>query len=122
MFSVSDSGIVYLNRGDSMRIPLFINMGTSLEPIQYLLSDADTLYFALMEPNETFERAILKKVFTNKDPLDEEGDVFIKLEPKDTEYLLPGRYYYTIKMKTDNEDGSYDVQTITPETEFQILR
>lgn len=122
MFHISDAGVIYLNRGDSMKTSLCLNCGTALVPIQYILKDEDTVYFALMEPNTTFETAIVKKVFTNKDELTEQGDLYIKLSPKDTENLLPGKYYYTIKLKTDLSDDDYEVQTVVPETEFQLLR
>ena len=105
-----------------MKTSLCLNCGTALVPIQYILKDEDTVYFALMEPNTTFETAIVKKVFTNKDELTEQGDLYIKLSPKDTENLLPGKYYYTIKLKTDLSDDDYEVQTVVPETEFQLLR
>ena len=122
MLHVSDAGVIYLNRGDSMKTSLCLNCGTALVPIQYLLTDDDIVYFALMEPNTTFENAIVKKVFTNKDEMTECGDLIIKLTPKDTENLLPGKYYYTIKLRTGLSDDDYEVQTVVPETEFQILR
>ena len=71
-----------------------------------------------MQPNEPFECAILKKVFT-KDNLNEFGDVLIELEPKDTECLIPGKYYYTVKAKFI-KDTKEIVNTVVPKTEFWI--
>ena len=53
MFHISDAGVTYLNRGDSMKTSLCLNCGTALVPIQYILKDEDTVYFALMEPNSS---------------------------------------------------------------------
>ena len=64
----------------------------------------------------------LLEKYTNRDELDDNGNLYIRLSPKDTENLLPGRYYYTIKMQTMLKDGDYDVQTIVPETELQLMR
>ena len=122
MLHVSDSGMIQLNRGDSFKLPLIINCGTALEPIQYLLADNDIIYFAVLEPNTLFENAIIRKKYTNRDELDDNGNLYIRLSPKDTENLLPGKYYYTIKMQTMLNDGDYDVQTIVPETELQLMR
>ena len=63
MLHVSDSGMIQLNRGDSFKLPLIINCGTALEPIQYLLADNDIIYFAVLEPNSLFENAIIRKIY-----------------------------------------------------------
>ena len=66
MFDISNNGIVKLNRGDTFYVPYFINSNTDLNPIRYALKDGDKLYFALMEPNQPFEQAILKQVYDFK--------------------------------------------------------
>ena len=119
MFNVSKNGIVSVTRGDSFQIPLFINQGTELKPIRYELTGDDTIYFALMEPNQRFECALLKKVFTKED-LNANGDIVIKFSPKDTENILPGSYYYQVKVKFNKLDGTYEVNTIVPKTQFII--
>lgn len=106
-------------RGDSLDIPLDIRNGSVMNYEQYNLTDNDTIYFGLMEPNQKFEDAILKKVLTASD-IDENNNLIIKLKPTDTVDLLPGKYYYSIKLK-QNSDNSYDVYTLLKETEFWIL-
>lgn len=122
MLGISNKGIIHLTRGDSMRAPLFINNGTDTAPIRYNLTPDDIIYFAIMEPNQSFENAIVKKVFTIADEMTEHGDLWIKLNPADTEYLLPGKYFYTIKLKTNCADGTYSVRTIITEKEFWLTR
>ena len=111
--------IINMFRGDSLDIPLDIRNGSVMNYEQYNLTDNDTVYFGLMEPNQKFEDAILKKVLTISD-IDNDGNLIVKLEPIDTVDLLPGKYYYSIKLK-QNSDNSYDVYTLLKETEFWIL-
>ena len=111
--------IINMFRGDSLDIPLDIRNGSVMNYEQYNLTDNDTIYFGLMEPNQKFEDAILKKVLTASD-IDENNNLIIKLKPTDTVDLLPGKYYYSIKLK-QNSDNSYDVHTLLKETEFWIL-
>ena len=119
MFRVSSTKIIEITRGDSFQYPLFINMGTEMYPERYLLKEGDTVYFAVMEPNQRFEDAILKKVYTYEDERDEHGDLIIKFDSMDTQYLHTGKYYYTIKIKFS--DSELPVQTIIENREFWIL-
>lgn len=48
---------------------------------------------------------------------DSDGNLYIKLEPEDTELLPPGDYYYTVKV--EHEDGS--VETVLAKTKFMII-
>ena len=126
MFDISNEGIISVNRGDSFETPLFINQGTEIAPIRYELTENDELYFAVMEPNQRFESAIIRKVYTVDSDKTEEGDILIKFSPTDTEYLLPGKYYYTVKLRTHTgegeEENDYTVQTIIPQKEFYVVR
>ncbi|MBO7211317.1 MAG: hypothetical protein J6V44_09995 [Methanobrevibacter sp.] len=88
---------------------------------KYEITANDTIYFGLMECNQRFEDAILKKVYTIAD-VDTGGNITIKINPSDTVDLLPGKYFYSIKLKHDNQDESFDVYTLMQETEFWILR
>lgn len=122
MFSIAFNGIITVNRGDSFSFPLTINFGSSLNPDTYVLGIRDKVYFAIMEPNQPFETAIIKKVFTSAD-LNDDNTIQIKFSPKDTEYVLPGKYYYQIKLQRFNssDPDDYDVDTIIDKTQFFIL-
>lgn len=126
MFDISNEGIISVSRGDSFETPLFINEGTEIAPKRYELTENDILYFAVMEPNQKFENAILKKMYDMNSEKNEEGDILISFSPTDTEYLLPGKYYYTIKLRTHIGEGEaendYKVQTIIPQKEFYVVR
>ena len=126
MFDISNEGIISVSRGDSFETPLFINEGTEIAPKRYELTENDVLYFAVMEPNQKFENAILKKMYDMNSEKNEEGDIIISFSPTDTEYLLCGKYYYTIKLRTHIGEGEtendYKVQTIIPQKEFYVVR
>lgn len=119
MLNISNEGIITITRGDTFEYPVFMNAGTELSPIRYIMTENDTLYFALMEVNQTFEDAILKKVFTSED-LNEHGDVVAVLDSQDTECLAIGKYYYTFKLKRPKGEG-YTVDTVVPNRLFYII-
>ena len=117
MFDVNKNGIVTVTRGDTFTLNVFINDGTSLEPIQYFLEEGDKVYFALMEPRKPFEEALIRKVF-DKDDTNEKGLVVMSFTGEMTEFLVPGTYYYMIKL-TKALDNS--IETIISKTKFVIL-
>lgn len=120
MGDISTNGIITLMRGDSFTTPIYINIGTKLSPKYYTLSSSDRLYFALMEPNQSFEDAVLKKVFNFTSPQDNKGNTLLTIKPTDTENLLVGKYYYMIKLRTKDSFGEEIVKTIVPPTLFWI--
>ena len=124
MFSLDQvSKVITMSRGDSIEFPLFINEGPVWAPIQYDLSEYDSIYLGIMEIGQCFEHAIVKKIFNCYSDKDEDGDLLIKLNPIDTMHLRPGKYYYTIKMRTIDPDtlDTKCVQTIVPDTLFYII-
>lgn len=120
MFNISYNGIITVNRGDSFKMPLFIDFGNALEPIRYTLTDNDIIYFGVMEPNQPFETALIRKKYTSKD-LNQNGDVVVEFTPKDTECVLPGKYYYQVKLQKFQPDGTYTVNTVIDKTQFFIM-
>lgn len=120
MFNVDVSGRITLTRGDTASPPLFLNKGTDLKPLRHILQDGEEVYFAIMEPNQPFECAIVKKLLT-KDNLNKYGDVVINIEHDDTRLLLPGKYFYQIKASIYNsEKDKYEINTVVQKTEFTL--
>ncbi len=119
MVRIADNGNITMNRGDTFTLPLFINQGTELEPIRFYIKDhpGTKVYLGVMEPNQCFENAILRKTFDSQSPINTEGDLLINFEINDTLYLHPGIYYYQIKVLIDGEL----LQTIIPKTPFYIM-
>ena len=116
--------IIKMNRGDTYEFNLTIDDEGS-ESGKYLLQGNDTVYFGLMEPNSAFEQSLVKKIYTEEDR-DKDGNIFITIEPEDTEHLLPGVYYYSVKLEVDHENGEtyesiHKVITVINKTKFIIL-
>lgn len=122
MFNIAYNGIITVNRGDSFRLPMMLNYGTNLEPLKYQMSQRSIVYFAVMEPNQPFEDALIKKKYT-ADDVDADGNIVIKFRPQDTQCVLPGKYYYQVKLQRFNSDNpeDYEVDTVVDKTLFYIL-
>lgn len=115
MFNISSNGIITMNRGDFKKVPLFINAGDKLHPLRYVLTEDDIVCVYISEPNQLIEDSIIQKTYTKKD-LNEQGDVVIKFGSNDTFYLVPGNYYYEIKLVCDKV-----IKTIVPKRKFIIV-
>ena len=120
MYIEPENGIITLTRGDTLTTPIRVNIGTKLDPVYKRLEETDTLYFAIMEPKQAFEDAVVKKVYNQNSATDEEGNVLLKLKSSDTEKLLVGKYYYTVKLRGYDEYGEEYVRTIVPNTLFWL--
>lgn len=119
MLSLTPIGQITLSRGDTLHLPIEINQGTALNPIRYDLAEKDEVYFGLMEPNQPWELAILKKKYTLADTYN--SQIIIDLKPKDTMCLYPGLYYYQVKVRIyDEANDDFIVNTIIPKTHFWI--
>lgn len=104
-----------------MEFPLFINAGSLIWPKRYELVEGDKLYFGVMEPNRYWEQSIIKKVFTSESEKNWFGDTIIRLESEDTEYIVPGTYYYMVKLLRNLEDGRQEVTTVVEKTLFYVV-
>ena len=120
MFRISSNGIVTVNRGDSFEFPITLNIGSSIDRAEYVLGEKDVLYLGIMEPNQPFETALIRKKFTHAD-LDSDNNIIIRFWPEDTVCVLPGKYYYQVKLQTvDETTGRKDVETVIDKTLFYI--
>ena len=120
MFTIANNGIVTVNRGDSFELPIDLAYGDPMLPRKYTLKLDDMLYIGIMEPNQPFETAIVRKTFTYED-LDDRGNIRVRFWPEDTACLLPGKYYYQVKLQTtDVLTGRKDVETVVDKSLFYI--
>lgn len=101
-------------RGDTFIFPLEIRLGNNLDYCLYNLEDSDEIYFAVMEPNCKWEEALIRKKFYGSSL---KVIPQIVLPSEDTEYILPGTYYYQIKLRK----STGEVVTLLPRTFFRIL-
>lgn len=138
MQEISLNGIVTMNAGDYFELPLYAytkaedNSGM-LVPLKYsdiFKYDTTELWFSIIEPFQPFEHGLVRKK-VNKDTVYRNGtaeDLFIILNSSDTMDLLPGTYYYEVKIveKTASENNylcadGFKINTIIPRRKFFIL-
>ena len=115
MYKMFKNHNIEVCRGDSFTINFPINLGSPIFPEYYTLQENDSVYFGLMEPNQDFEDALIRKMYTSNNQND--SIISMSFEPTDTEELLPGKYYYSIKLQKANGE----VYTLIPKTSFVIF-
>ena len=124
MASLSKNKIITMNRADTFKFPFYIAIGSTVNYILYDMVPGDKLYFAVLEPHQKWEDALIKKTYTYKDYETENHRVMIRFVPEDTEYVKPGNYYYQVKLYRPSEnvlDGYEAIDTLIPRTKFIIL-
>lgn len=120
MFDISKNKIITVNRGDSFEFNLMVNQGTVLNEVAYTMAENDKVYFALMEPNQKFEDALIVKIYTKEDQWSN-GEITVHFDASDTENLHPGLYYYQVKLRTITENSDDEVTTVIGKTKFILL-
>ena len=93
MLQISNNNQIIMVRGDSDIIPVHLYYGKERDYLTnntYYVNKNDKVFFAIMEPNQRFEDAIVKKVYPIKD-LDnrtydkQSGILYVRLDSSDTE-------------------------------------
>lgn len=129
MLTISNNNIIRVTRGDSFTLSFTVHDLVNEVNVNddVLLHSGESLYFRLMEPNMPFEHALIRKKITAVDNMTE---VSIEFKPEDTEFLLPGLYYYSVKIGRDFvDDDQLDktpqrpthVSTLIKKTKFYII-
>lgn len=124
MANISKNNIITVNRGDSFKFPFMITIGDAVNYFVYDLMPGDKLYLAVMEGNQKWEDALIKQTYISDDYDYRTHQVMIRFEIEDTEYLIPGTYYYQMKLyrPKENVDDKFEaVDTVMPRTKFIIL-
>ncbi len=103
------NNIIKLNRGDSYEFPTISIPEEYYASEDYVLTGSDLVCFAILYPHQRFEDASIVFNGSGADELIDIDKIQIKLKPKDTADLVPGVYYYTVKLFsgiTFEEDGT----------------
>lgn len=111
---------IILSKSNTLSLPLFINQGTEKSPSRYSIQPGDIIYVGIMEQHQSFENALIKKLYDYNDEKDEFGNMIIKISPEDTDTILPGDYYLTIKLKRQFEDH-YEINTVINKNLLTII-
>lgn len=118
MSNISSTNNITITRGDTFSFKYNINLGTILDPDNYILTENDRLYLGVYSPGQSFENALIRKMYTDKDMVDDY--VNIKFKTRDTQYLLPGTYYYDIKLRKNIETDDEEIITLVHNRIFWI--
>lgn len=124
--------IIKINRGDSFEFSFRIPDKTNPDK-NYILTDEDAVFFALVQPHQRFEDAIFIKGYDHTDLIKTSengvptGEILVELLPSDTRHLAPGIYYYTVKLQRGGTleaatacDDAKEIRTIIERTKFII--
>lgn len=120
MAHITFNNIITINRGDSFSYDFKVQLGKPLYKVKYVLTPQDKVYLGVGEANQPFEDALLKQVYTDAD-LNSNDEITIKFKPQDTLKMLPGTYYYSIKLSQVTGGGKETVTTLVPQTKFIII-
>lgn len=120
------NNIIKMNRGDTYEFSLTVDDEAS-DTGKYVLQGNDIIYFGVMEPNKPFEQSIIRKTTNDSIIKDEYGNYYITITQADTEYLVPGVYYYSVKLhinhiiNPETAEVVDKVVTVINKTKFIIL-
>ena len=117
--TISKNGIVTLVRGDTFTLKADLNIGTPLQPLNFVLGEGDYVVFRLFNANSNWESYLLEKEATMED-LDDRGNVLFTFTSEDSEYLSQGQYYYQIRLFY-TRNGDTRVITLMPRTKFYVV-
>lgn len=94
MFRIARNGIIVMNRGDTGKFGFYVDHGTTACPDKRKLGDLDEVYLGIMEADQRFEDALVRKVFTKEDQADPDDEYLVSavINPIDTIALEPGTY------------------------------
>ena len=68
MLNISRSGNISINRGDTFKVPLFIDCSKDIfNSIRFPMQDGDEVYFYLVEPNTSFKCPLIKQIYNKED-------------------------------------------------------
>ena len=112
MINISNNGFISMHRGDTFTVPLFINKGTKEDPVRLYMSQHPSaeVFLGVMEPNQPFEQALIKKRFTTSNDFNQFGDLVVSFKDTDTLNILPGLYYYSIKARLEQYDHNINCE------------
>jgi len=116
MHKIAENGIITLTAGDSFIAPLYLYYNNNE---LYKISGTDKIFFAILEPHQKFENAVVRHIYTTQD-VNGDKNVLIRLSPEDTENLHPGTYYYEIKLQI-HANGTEYVDTVVPRRKLILI-
>ena len=121
MLAIDCDGNIKVNKGDTFKVPLFIDISKDIfKSIRLPLRSTDKIIFNLLMGNNCFCCPLIHKEFTLANT-NENQDIIISFEHDDTACFSPGIYYYEIKFIRQIENEEDKIITIVPRRKFTII-
>lgn len=122
MLSIDGNGTIKVTKGDTFKVPLFIDVSNNIfSAIRLPIKSTDKIIFNILEANSCFCKPLIHKEFTLADT-NENLDIIISFEKSDTDWIFPNIYYYQIKFIREVENEETKIITITPRRKFIITQ
>lgn len=115
-YIIEKDHVITINRGDFLEKKLKLTTGKFPHEKLLEIGEHDIIFFGLMDPHQHFEHSLIKKEFDKTD-FDEEGLFVLTLESEETLDLVPGTYYYSLKLL--NEEA--EIRTLIQKSKFIIV-
>lgn len=112
------ANVIQVVRGDDFSFVLNVEDQNS-ENGNYILNENDVLYLGVTLPHQPFENALIKKRYTKRDQ-DKDGNIIASIDSKDTIDLIPGVYYYSVKLRQNANTEFEKITTVIYKTKFVL--
>lgn len=119
MLTISNRGIITVNRGDDFSVPLFINQGTKLNPERYELKIGDEIYVGVSKAGADIQVDYDKtKYFVEVDE-EENETVYLGIPEVDT-YYKTALIRKTLTVNNIGESGDLILKFTHNDTKFLL--
>ena len=113
MYCLLPTTSLSLTRGDTMSLELPLYEGPGIDRTPYSISQTDVLYVGVMEFNQAFEDALIRKKLTFENTAN--NKFIVSFVTSDTENLKTGKYLISAKLVRGSA-----ITTVLPLTEFWL--
>lgn len=133
MFTISNDGIIVINRGDTFSCPLVINSLVQDVTSRYVLTKNDILTFSIYYPETHYysngvNTVALRHIYSNDGgeghisyTLNEYNDLPILFTKEEMSTLVAGNYYYEVKLQYTDADKLNRLDTIIEKKKMLVL-
>lgn len=119
MYRVEHNNVLAIPKGDITVIPVEVVFTQFPENYKIILDQNDKLFFGIMEPNHSFDEAIIKKEY-QVDSITPDGYLNILIRPEDTACIDPGTYYWSVKVLYTLSEGDTRITTLVDRSKMII--
>ena len=120
MLTISNNGIITVNRGDDFSVPLFINQGTELAPVRYTLTGTDEVYLGVFSDNANYLLDTEETIIFTPEEEEEEDEITYLGIPEIDEYFSNALVRKTFTASNLNANGDVLIKFTNNDTKFLL--